>query len=620
MPIFHQVSSQVNHIPELHNVNQHLEKQLDISADETKKYNNLKKEQNQSFNSNVKHDNGGQSNHNNADLESNTKNKKERNLQNQSIRNAAPQLQTYYDKIMELNFLKGFKFNTSLSDTDMFAINHEVYAFQWKDMSFSRLPFPTNITFYDCNGFKPEVARILKPLRHRFPNRKVKPSQMACPLHLRVIENNHYFRRFTRIGLEFRSPCFEYPIFKYIINQTGLRANLNLSFLGNKYSITFSRSRAFRMEKVTTEAFTRFRVLDGVDHVVLRVRNKYKKKNLNISKTERMLRQWEPAHSNALREQVMEQMTKMFQKKFNSIKKASLKIELEQETSKHPLKKKLKNIKGIQRKLRMIAEMKKFQAPTKSLNKRNKVLAEIVGEKTVTKLKAFIDFKIKQFLTTKNGAKNSDLFGFEKTVGVPSEYHEIICKVFGKCDKVDPQQTDLFDKSASKINQEKKVFNWSNGFKSFLSKNTKNKVKAERLKGISATDRQLIDNSEKEQLDRILNQEPRKLNACGDVCSKEKYYTSWNFCGQCGIDYYRLSNIDHTGLAQWSSRGGNKKSKKGKNGFLGKIGTDFVFLPNIKIKNFSFPWKALQDFRKKDYVVTCKNSWTSSTCRFRGKQ
>ena len=178
-------------------------------------------------------------------------------------------LRNYRDEILQINFLSGSRYNNTFYNADLFAVNQDVFGYEWKNGIYMRLPFPTFTRISKRFAGKGSGPKILLPLYNRFAPRPAQAKQMDCPIYLNFLGNAHYFQRFVKIRLQFTSPCTMNVYEKVILQKSGLRRFLKLRFKEHEYVIAFRSIKDIkRSRKNIGKRYTDYMFLAPTHHFV----------------------------------------------------------------------------------------------------------------------------------------------------------------------------------------------------------------------------------------------------------------------------------------------------------------------------------------------------------------
>jgi hypothetical protein len=530
----------------------------------------------------------------------------------------AMNLRNMDELMLQINLLRNQRFNTTLNDTDIIVLNNRVYPFAWQNGMFTRLPFPNNVTFYDCDGIKPEIARVVTPLKNRFVVRPINPGQMSCSLHLRVIENNHYEGKYTRTVLEFTSPCLDFPVYKYIMNKTGLRQNLRLQILGVGLTFQF-RGVSFLQGRTRIQAYQEYRLLKPHHHPMIVPNQKYKRDNITASRAFFRGNQLSPTQQMALQAESLMLLKENYEKQmgiFNATEQAEgykSRNEMFPRKARQTPDKPAKGTKIHSRKTKG-GEKKAsamghgiFRWPPAAIRKTQKILQKMVGAHNFSKLRKELWKKMQQDIVMKMTAEKKEPGSGRKNQKVrrralrrrskgPRERK--LARNHPRADNIgfSPQSLNL---SRSK---ERRLQETRSGLKRSRRSSS---VHSRRLQMWHHDPAVLI--SARLTINHILMNEPYKVETCQRICTAEAYYPSWNFCLRvCGIKYNFLSNIhDDTSSLNLYSRVP----------FI-KIAGERVFVHSGLPQNAQFTFDQIQLLKNSEDVRTCEKTWRTFRCQW----
>lgn len=497
------------------------------------------------------------------------------------------------DLILQINMLRSQKFNTTLNGTDSMVLNNRVYPFQWENGMFVRLPFPANVTFFDCDGIKPEVARVMTPLKNRFAARPFNVTQMTCPLHVRIIECNHYEGKFTRTVLEFTSPCLDAPVYKYIINKTGLRSNLRLNFLDMNLVFQF-RNVAFLRGQARVQAYQEYRLLRPHHHPLFVPAKRYKRQN--STETSMLLRgsRLNPTQIMALQTEALVLLKNNYESQmgiFNLTEQDGFYRSRNEtfprktrQARHHPVPKH----HGSRKTMNLFdgGDVPNLRHPhfwwkDSAIKKTEKILTRMVGAGNLPRLRKMLWDKMQEDLMTKVLRKRK---AHKKLESGP--------------------------KSSGKSSRESANVAPKKGRRRQLKERYPT-ARRHSLRTHPARRLQFADwwtrNAARPAIQQILANEPYKLNMCQRVCTSWGYYPSWNFCLRvCGIKYNFLSNIqdDPTAVNLYP-----------RVRFV-RIARQRLYLPAGRENNQQFTYDEIQRLANAVNVFTCNKTWRTFNCQW----
>ena len=503
-------------------------------------------------------------------------------------------LHNYDQQLLQVQFLRNQRFNTSLSETDSFVVNHRVYAFQWKNNQFTRLPFTTNVTFADCDQFAPEVARVSTPLKNRFAARPANATQMNCPLHVRFIENNHYIGKYNRIGMQFTSPCLDNPVFKYALNKNGLRTTLTLQLLGEMYTFQFRTAVTATFGRSPAETFQEFRMLNPTHHSNLFPSRQYLRQNVTNLGIRLQGEIFTPTQVLAMQAEALKSINDNYAKQLLIYNATNHNGTYQSRNEIFPRRRSLRHDQKNKRGGAHSFRSDGFVLTKDSKKRTREILERLAGRKNYPAFRKLIKMQINRMMTIqayKNGINPAVIL---KTPSRISGFRSAKRKL------------GIFPRNLSqkKIGKAKKVA-WSTKFKAFLKVK---KTKHDRKLGHG---RKLFLNRELDQMidmnNLIIANEPYKVDTCQRICTARDYYSSWNFCLRvCGFEYHFLSNIrDIYGRI---------------NLFPGvpfqRIASESVFLPATRQPDQLFTLEQILSIKNAVDVVSCGQTWTRLNCSF----
>lgn len=506
------------------------------------------------------------------------------NSQGTAATQTGPALRNYYNQIMQINFLRNRVFNTTLNNTDEFYLNHQVYPFQWDKRSgmFSRLPFPANITFFDCSGFRPEIARVATPLKNRFIFRELNITQMECPLYVRIIENNHYFGKYNRIVLEFKSPCLTYNIYKYILNKNGLRTTLQLTIFEQEYVFQFNGAVNTRVGRSRAEAYRQYRLLRPNHHPIHVTTNKYRSNNSTNDTFFLRGAVLTPDEIFAIQVNALTLLNDNYLQKMQIYHQHDQNNTFATRNETFPRKTVGANEETNEQKVdeNKILRHNDFKFSRKTKKASQRVLRKLFGKNNLLKFRKQFAIKIEELLE-KVMMKNGADIGILKKI-----------------------------KKRSRERKLKQVRAKSHSKKSNKSKKDRKVKDVNQKRNLWHNDPELRHQNSwwfEQTVQTIIANEPYKVETCQRICTPTEYYHSWDFCLRvCGINYNFLTNRNDLfgGIDLYPNVP-----------FI-NIARRFYYLPTNRPENAVFTYNEIQGLKFGNDVISCDQTWRTLRCNF----
>lgn len=431
---------------------------------------------------------------------------------------ATDSLRNFDQQFMQILFMRSERFNTTLNDTELFTLNNRVYAFNWKNGVFDRMPFPTNTTFpyFSINlTNQTNEGIVLSPLKNRFPVRAENATQMRCSLHARVLEVNHYVGKFKRLIVQFYSSCMDYPIMRYILVKSGLRITLQLTLFRQQFIFQFRGSYRTTVGNSITESYKEYRLLPPTHTPANFVRPNYKSDNNTVFRARVNNRTMSPQTMFALQANTLQMINQNYINQLGIFNSADQNREWTTRNDIFPRK-----AKGNKEQIKEIKEEKimKINKPTQ------------IKEKTKQKKEKV---KVKKNRKAKNIKKNLKNPKIQK---------------IQKKEKLLPPKS--FDPIANFKPKKKRILQNRIIIKKFLHNNKMYRKlfgKSRKLawrRGWWGEGQSTWENDLGPLLNLIRTNEGYKVDTCQRICRMNGYYHSWDFCLRvCGVQYNFLSNV-----------------------------------------------------------------------------
>lgn len=505
------------------------------------------------------------------------------------------------DLVLQISLLRSQKFNTTLNETDTMVLNNRIYPFQWQNGMFTRLPFPANITFFDCDGIKPEVARVMTPLKNRFAARAFNVTQMSCPLHLRIIENNHYEGKFTRTVLEFTSPCLEFPVYKYMLNKTGLRGTLRLNFLNLNFVFQF-RNVAFLQGQQRVQAYQEYRLIPPNHHPILVPNKKYKRDNTTATNMRLRGNQMTPTQIMAIQTEALMLLKNNYEKQMGIFNFTEQNEEYKSRNETFP--RRTRGTRGTRRtrqvrhhpvpkhhRTRMTRDTRSpehisylrhanFQWKKSEVKKTEQILTRLVGDGNLPQLRKMLWHKMEEDIMAKVLGKK-----------------EVSNKLEGG-PKPSAKVRKASQKPPGRRRRERKL-------RDRPGRSKRSRYRSPRSRRLQWFNNPGVMNAARPMVQHILANEPYKISTCQRVCTARDYYPSWNFCLRvCGIKYNFLSNIQDDPIAL---------NLYPRLRFI-RIANERVYLSPGRENNQQFTYDEIQRVANSPNVLTCGKTWRTFIC------
>ena len=548
-------------------------------------------------------------------------------------------LRNYEELILQMNLMNSHLLNLTMNNSDLFTLNGRVYGFQWINNRFVRLPFPFLENTPPGFPSRPNEAEMLVSLKNRFQPRELNSTQMQCPLYMRVVRQEHYFARFNKIVLVFTSPCMPFPKHKVLLHKSGLRTTLNLTIEGKVFNVQFGgfvrrvvrkrRQRARTLNRGGRQVRrNRFRVRRRVRRGSGRGLKKKGSRRINRLTNKRR-------NERKLIDKFKENMAGLknnkgifkLQKEFGLVKKINSFGEKNLKKKKSKKNKKLTVKKSLFEwgKKRPNSKMQKSkQKIVGKINKREKKRNLKMG-KTKNKLKTGRTRKTQQIRGLRQERFTlyrllnpvHHALGFFKT-DYPGRRNNGRLPIEGSDnpsmtpDTLFAQQADILKSLRSFYERSMRIYNQLNRNGTYEAESTTHKIfydmreKPDRDSprfGIGVWEFGFI----QQTIQRILAEDPRRVDLCQRICRPTQYYYSWDFCLRtCRVKYEFLSNtsdvyqgVNLFPLIRWRRVNSRTENLS--------FGDDEAHFWNVEVL------KRLWAGRD---VETCNPTWTSFVCLF----
>lgn len=525
---------------------------------------------------------------------------------NQALRN--------FDKeIMKVLFLNSqdfnpYMFNNSLTNADLLSLNNRVYGFNWRNGLFDRMPFPTNTTFPENVTSQRDQGIVLTPLKNRFAPRPSNSRRMECALHGRVVEVNHYFTKFYRIILQFYSPCMSYPIFRYILNKTGLRTTLVIRVMRRTFTFQFRNSYVTRIGQSTVESFREYRLLAPHHHRAFFNAKQYKWNNSTDNLNYQTLKPLTPRQFLAIQAQALEILANNYKKQTQFFDLMDQNREFKSRDEAFPRKTKIEKDNSVEKTTpKKKSDSKKLKAKKK---KEKKLLKNRKTElKPLNATGEIIAKRLRKRQLAKNDKLAKDYrhsHPYKKDLSKSAKDRKVVMKLLGGQKIYDKFFRALSikkpPKNAEKLREKVKLKErkmhpeWTPGWRSNWWQ----------------LGEHMWENRYRPVLYEIINNEPYKVATCQRICSMNDYYHSWDFCLRvCGFNYNFLSNVqDPYNIVTlfpnipWI-----------------RVASTLFYLPrNGRFnedpnRSRQYSLRSMTSFWQRPQVLTCHRTWTRLTCR-----
>lgn len=487
-------------------------------------------------------------------------------------------LRNYEELILQMNFMNSHLLNLTLNNSNLFTLDGRVYGFQWINNRFVRLPFPFLENTPPGFPSRPNEAEMLVSLKNRFQPRELNSTQMQCPLYMRVVRQEHYFARFNRIVLVFTSPCMPFPKHKVLLHKSGLRTTLNFTIEGKVFNVQFGgfvrrvvrrrRQRARTRIRRRQVRRHRFRVRGNIRRGRGRGRGLKKRGSrgsnglANKRRNERKLGDKFKENIAGLKNNKgIFKLQKEFGlgKKINSFGEKTLKKKKLKKNQKLTVKKSLFEW-GKKRPSRKMQKSKRRNVGKRNEREKNRKLK--VG-KTKRKLKTGKTRKTQQIRGVRQerftlyrllnpvhhalGFFETNYLGRRNNGRLPIEGSDDPSMT---PDTLFAQQADILENLRSFYERSMRIYNQLNRNGTYEAESTTHQIFYDSRErpdrnsprfGISVWEFGFI----QQTIQRILAEDPRRVDLCQRICRPTQYYYSWDFCLRtCRVKYEFLSNTN----------------------------------------------------------------------------